>query len=200
VLGGDVKLSPVSVIHGDLSIEVVTSYAVAPVPYGVGPYGMAPGGPAPYPGDPYGAGPQGGNVPNNPAANGQAAGAAVSDRAHGGGGNGQGAGNGGNSGQQGGGSGNGGRGAPGNGGAGGPGYGGPGAAGLSPYGNPAALVPETSVNVIDQPAKSMKLDDGANVQELVNGLHAIGATAHDVVSILQAIKAAGGIQADLEVQ
>jgi flagellar P-ring protein precursor FlgI len=30
-------------------------------------------------------------------------------------------------------------------------------------------------------------------------LHTIGATAHDIVSILQAIKSAGGLQADLEV-
>ena len=34
VLGGDVKLTPVSVIHGNLSIEVVTSYDVAIVPTG----------------------------------------------------------------------------------------------------------------------------------------------------------------------
>jgi len=54
--------------------------------------------------------------------------------------------------------------------------------------------------VNDAPAQTMKLDDGANVEELVNGLHAIGTTARDVVAILQAIKAEGGIQADVEVQ
>jgi flagellar P-ring protein precursor FlgI len=54
--------------------------------------------------------------------------------------------------------------------------------------------------VTDQPAQTMRLDSGANVQELVNGLHAIGTTARDVVAILQAIKAEGGIQADVEVQ
>ena len=32
VLGGDVKLTPVSVIHGNLSIQVVTTYGVAPIP------------------------------------------------------------------------------------------------------------------------------------------------------------------------
>ena len=32
VLGGDVKLTPVSVIHGNLSIQVVTTYTAAPVP------------------------------------------------------------------------------------------------------------------------------------------------------------------------
>jgi flagellar P-ring protein precursor FlgI len=34
---------------------------------------------------------------------------------------------------------------------------------------------------------------------LVTRLQAIGATAHDVVSILQAIKAAGALEAELEV-
>jgi flagellar P-ring protein precursor FlgI len=63
-----------------------------------------------------------------------------------------------------------------------------------------ALVPQTSVNVTDAPAQTMRLDEGANVDELVNGLHAIGATSRDVVAILQAIKAQGGLQADLEVQ
>jgi flagellar P-ring protein precursor FlgI len=33
----------------------------------------------------------------------------------------------------------------------------------------------------------------------VNGLQKIGATAHDVIAILQAIKAAGALEADLEV-
>jgi flagellar P-ring protein precursor FlgI len=62
------------------------------------------------------------------------------------------------------------------------------------------LVPQTSVNVNDAPAQTMRLDEGANVEELVNGLHAIGTSARDVVAIIQAIKAEGGLQAELEVQ
>ena len=62
------------------------------------------------------------------------------------------------------------------------------------------LVPETTVDTNEGPAQTMKLDEGANVDELVTGLHAIGATAHDVVAILEAIKAEGGMQAELEVQ
>jgi len=106
VMGGSVKLSPVSVIHGSLSIQVVTTYeAVQPV------------------GSPY---------QRTPVA--------------------------------------------------------------------PVLVPQTSLNANEGPAQSMRLDAGANVEELVTGLHAIGTTARDVVAILQAIKAEGGIQADLEVQ
>jgi flagellar P-ring protein precursor FlgI len=117
VMGGDVKLSPVSVIHGSLSIQVVTSYEVA----GVMPVGTAGSG-----GDKKGRGNQ------------QA---------------------------------------------------------LEPI-----VVPETNLSTNEAAAQTMRLDEGANVDELVKGLHAIGTTAHDVVAILQAIRAAGGMQADLEVQ
>jgi flagellar P-ring protein FlgI len=60
-------------------------------------------------------------------------------------------------------------------------------------------VTETKLSVNDAPAQSIQLEEGANVDELIKGLHAIGATSHDIISILQAIKAAGGLQADLEV-
>jgi flagellar P-ring protein precursor FlgI len=62
------------------------------------------------------------------------------------------------------------------------------------------VVPETNLSTNEAAAQTMRLDEGANVDELVKGLHAIGTTAHDVVAILQAIRAAGGMQADLEVQ
>lgn len=61
------------------------------------------------------------------------------------------------------------------------------------------VVTDTTVAVKDQPAQSIELEEGANVDKLIQGLHAIGATSRDVISILQAIKAAGGLQADLEV-
>ncbi len=57
----------------------------------------------------------------------------------------------------------------------------------------------TEVAVKDLPAQSIRLENGANVDDLIRGLHTIGATSHDIVSILQAIKASGGLQADLEV-
>lgn len=60
-------------------------------------------------------------------------------------------------------------------------------------------VTNSVLGVKDLPAQSIRLDNGANVDDLIRGLHAIGATSHDIVSILQAIKSAGGLQADLEV-
>ncbi len=60
-------------------------------------------------------------------------------------------------------------------------------------------ITNTVVAVKDLPAQSIRLENGANVDDLIRGLHAIGATSHDIVAILQAIKSAGGLQADLEV-
>ncbi len=61
------------------------------------------------------------------------------------------------------------------------------------------VVPETDVETKEAPVRSIQLGAGASVEELINGLHAMGATARDVVAILQAIKAAGGLQAELEI-
>jgi flagellar P-ring protein FlgI len=66
-------------------------------------------------------------------------------------------------------------------------------------GGKTETVTETRLSVNDAPAQSIQLEEGANVDELIKGLHAIGATSHDIIAILQAIKAAGGLQADLEV-
>ncbi|HVP63966.1 MAG TPA: flagellar basal body P-ring protein FlgI, partial [candidate division Zixibacteria bacterium] len=61
------------------------------------------------------------------------------------------------------------------------------------------VVPETTVQAQDAPANRIQLEEGATVEQLVSGLQNIGATARDVVSILQALKAAGALQAELEV-
>jgi flagellar P-ring protein precursor FlgI len=66
-------------------------------------------------------------------------------------------------------------------------------------GGQTEVVPETRLKAGDSPARNVELNEGANVEELVTRLQAIGATARDVVSILQAIKAAGALEAELEV-
>ena len=43
------------------------------------------------------------------------------------------------------------------------------------------------------------LDTGVNLQELVDGLNALGVTPRDLISILQDVKASGALQADIEV-
>ena len=51
----------------------------------------------------------------------------------------------------------------------------------------------------DTEAKMRVLDTGINLQELVNGLNALGVTPRDLISILQAIKASGALQAEIEI-
>ena len=102
VMGGDVKLSPVSVLHGSLTVEVATKFAVSqPEPFSKG--------------------------------------------------------------------------------------------------GQTVVVPDQNVEAHESSAKAVHLTDGASVEELINGLQTMGATARDIVAILQAIKAAGGLQAELEV-
>lgn len=58
--------------------------------------------------------------------------------------------------------------------------------------------PRTDINVREENRRLM-LMEGATLQELVDGLNAIGATPRDLVSILRAMKTAGALHADLEV-
>lgn len=48
-------------------------------------------------------------------------------------------------------------------------------------------------------SKLSVLETGVNLQELVDGLNALGISPRDLISILQAIKASGALQADIEV-
>jgi flagellar P-ring protein precursor FlgI len=61
------------------------------------------------------------------------------------------------------------------------------------------VVPQTTVHAKESPANRVELREGATVQELISGLQGIGATARDIVAILEAIKAAGALEAELEV-
>lgn len=51
----------------------------------------------------------------------------------------------------------------------------------------------------DEDKKMTVLDDGVSLQELVNGLNALGIGPRDLITILQAIKSAGALQAKIEV-
>ena len=60
-------------------------------------------------------------------------------------------------------------------------------------------VPKTSVQASESPLQVVQLKEGATVEELIRGLQTIGASARDIVAILQAIKAADALNAELEV-
>lgn len=66
-------------------------------------------------------------------------------------------------------------------------------------GGATVVTPESNVNVKEDGTALVVLPSGANLGEVVRALNAIGATQRDLISILQSIKAAGALQADLEI-
>lgn len=66
-------------------------------------------------------------------------------------------------------------------------------------GGATVVTPSTNVNVKEDEAHLVTLPATANVSDVVNALNAIGATPRDIISILQAMKAAGALHADLQI-
>jgi flagellar P-ring protein precursor FlgI len=62
------------------------------------------------------------------------------------------------------------------------------------------VVPRTNVEVDTQPERKLVvLETGATLEALVDGLNALGVGPRDMIAIIQAIKAAGALQAEIEV-
>ncbi|MDJ0948496.1 MAG: flagellar basal body P-ring protein FlgI [Alphaproteobacteria bacterium] len=62
-------------------------------------------------------------------------------------------------------------------------------------------VPRTNIEVDEQSDRKLSvLQSGVSLQELVEGVNALGIGPRDLITILQAIKAAGALQADIEVR
>lgn len=57
----------------------------------------------------------------------------------------------------------------------------------------------SQIEITKEPGKVLQLNSGANLSDVVKALNAIGATPQDLLAILQAMKAAGSLRADLEV-
>ena len=66
-------------------------------------------------------------------------------------------------------------------------------------GGTTQVVPETKVTANDEAARNVVLKEGATVEELVRALTAIGSTARDIIAILENLRAAHALNADLEV-
>ena len=60
-------------------------------------------------------------------------------------------------------------------------------------------VPRTRIGVQEDGKKLAVVKEGVSLQQVVDGLNALGIGPRDLIAILQAIKAAGAIQADIEV-
>jgi flagellar P-ring protein precursor FlgI len=61
------------------------------------------------------------------------------------------------------------------------------------------VVPRTNVEVREDRRRMAVLREGVTLQELVDGLNALGVSPRDLIAILQAIKASGALQAEIEV-
>jgi flagellar P-ring protein precursor FlgI len=66
-------------------------------------------------------------------------------------------------------------------------------------GGQTVVVPHTTVTARESAAKHIELPAGATVQDLISGLQSIGATARDIIAIIEAVNAAGALNAELEV-
>ncbi|SHM27030.1 flagellar basal body P-ring protein FlgI [Vreelandella subglaciescola] len=60
------------------------------------------------------------------------------------------------------------------------------------------VVPDANINIEQQEA-FLQIVEGAQLNEVVNALNALGATPQDLMSILEALKAAGSLRAELEI-
>ena len=61
------------------------------------------------------------------------------------------------------------------------------------------VTPQVAVGVKEQAARNLVLKEGATVEELVRALASIGSTPREIIAILQNLKSAGALEADLEV-
>jgi flagellar P-ring protein precursor FlgI len=61
------------------------------------------------------------------------------------------------------------------------------------------VVPQTATSAKDERARNVVLKEGATIEELVRALTAIGSTARDIIAILENLRAAGALEAELEV-
>jgi flagellar P-ring protein precursor FlgI len=61
------------------------------------------------------------------------------------------------------------------------------------------VVPQTTTAVKEEKARNVVLKQGATVEELVRALAAIGSTPRDVIAILQSLRSAGALEAEIEV-
>jgi len=68
---------------------------------------------------------------------------------------------------------------------------------FAPPGAETVVVPDEKVDVSEADAKLVTLEEGATLDAVVRALNALGATPRDVIAILQAMKAAGALAAEL---
>jgi flagellar P-ring protein precursor FlgI len=66
-------------------------------------------------------------------------------------------------------------------------------------GGSTVVTPQSDVSVSEEANRLLLIPKGRTIGELVNALNAIGVTPRDLITILQAIKAAGALEGELEI-
>jgi len=62
------------------------------------------------------------------------------------------------------------------------------------------VVPDTEIYVDEEARTAVSLGEGTTVAELINALVEVDASTRDIISIMQAIKRAGALQAEIVVE
>jgi flagellar P-ring protein precursor FlgI len=70
---------------------------------------------------------------------------------------------------------------------------------FGPESSKTVVVPKRETSVTEEDARMGVLKGGTTLGEVVSALNAIGVTPRDLIAILQAMKAAGALQAELEI-
>ena len=70
---------------------------------------------------------------------------------------------------------------------------------FAPQGAATVVVPRSNVVVKEENRRLMVVQEGVSIGDIVQGLNALGVTPRDLISILQAIRAAGALMAELEI-
>jgi flagellar P-ring protein precursor FlgI len=70
---------------------------------------------------------------------------------------------------------------------------------LAPQNATTETIPQTTVTAKEEKARNVVLKQGATIEELVRALAAIGSTPRDVIAILQNLRSAGALEAEIEV-
>ncbi|OPY85171.1 MAG: Flagellar P-ring protein precursor [Smithella sp. PtaU1.Bin162] len=75
---------------------------------------------------------------------------------------------------------------------------GPGGTVVAPGGQ-TVIIPQTTVNATEEKKYLLMVPQGVTIYDVVRALNSLGVSPRDLITILQAIKAAGALQADLQI-
>jgi flagellar P-ring protein precursor FlgI len=70
---------------------------------------------------------------------------------------------------------------------------------FAPAGAATVRTPDTKIKIEEEKGHFVLMEGGVTIKELINALNSIGVSTRDVIVILQTIKAAGALHAELEV-